>query len=111
MKAHYLKTWPVFFKAVESGRKTFEVRLDDREFEVDDLLVLQEWDPEVAARDSNPSSGYTGIELRRRVTYVLLAGEECPALKDGYCVMGLGPDILAHPSILTREPWVARGSG
>ena len=88
MKFHYIKTWPVFFEAVSSGRKTFEVRCDDRKYEEDDVLVLLEWDPEHAAKDPNPSAGYTGRDLRRRVTYVLLPSE-CSGLKDGFCVMGI----------------------
>jgi hypothetical protein len=99
MRFHYLKTWPVFFEDVRTGRKPFEIRLDDRKFDVDDVLILQEWDPDVAAKDEdNPSAGYTGRDLRKRVTYVLLPGKECPALKDGYCVMGLGPDVSARES-------------
>ena len=68
MRFHYLKTWPVFFRDVKEGRKLFEIRLDDRKYEVDDVLILLEWDPEVAAK-------------------------ECPALRDGYCVMGIGPYV------------------
>lgn len=93
MRFHYLKTWPPFFNDVKTGRKTFEIRLDDRKFDVDDVLILQEWDPDVAAKDDNPSAGYTGRDFRVLVTYLLVPGKECPALKDGYCVMGIGPDI------------------
>jgi hypothetical protein len=94
MRFHYLKTWPTFFKEVESGRKAFEIRRDDRKFDVGDVLILQEWDPDLAAKDDNPSAGYTGRDMRKLVTYLLLA-KECSGLKDGYCVLGLGPDISA----------------
>ena len=30
MATHNLKTWPPFFEAVLEGRKTFELRRDDR---------------------------------------------------------------------------------
>ena len=94
MRFHYLKTWPVFFRDVKEGRKLFEIRLDDRKYEVDDVLILLDWDPEVAAKDdSNPSAGYTGCDFRVVVTYLLLPGKECPALRDGYCVMGIGPYV------------------
>ena len=91
MKFHYIKTWPVFFDAVLSGRKTFEIRCDDRKYEEDDVLVLLEWDPERAAKDPNPSAGYTGRDLRRRVTYVLLPSDSS-GLKDGFCAIGIAPD-------------------
>ena len=43
---HALKTWPVYFKAVKEGSKTFEVRKDDRKFHVGDKVLLQEYDLE-----------------------------------------------------------------
>lgn len=45
MKKHNLKTWPEYFRAVRNREKTFEVRLNDRDFKVDDILVLKEFDP------------------------------------------------------------------
>ena len=42
---HNLKTWPEFFDAVRIGIKKFELRKDDRNFCVGDLLLLQEYDP------------------------------------------------------------------
>ena len=43
---HRLKIMPEFFRAVTDGRKTFELRKDDRGFSVGDHLVLAEWDGE-----------------------------------------------------------------
>jgi hypothetical protein len=42
---HELKTWPEYFRACRSGDKTFELRLNDRGFKVEDVLVLREFDP------------------------------------------------------------------
>ena len=39
---HYLKTETEFFQAVERGVKKFELRLNDREFKVYDILHLEE---------------------------------------------------------------------
>lgn len=43
---HELKTWPVYFEALWSGRKRFEVRKNDRGFKTGDRLVLKECDPD-----------------------------------------------------------------
>lgn len=60
---HELKTWPEYFQAVECGKKPFELRKNDRNYQADDLLILKEFDP--AAQD------YTGRWAICRVTYVL----------------------------------------
>lgn len=43
MKVHELKIWPSFFRAVSEGTKTYEIRKDDRGFEVGDVLLLLEF--------------------------------------------------------------------
>lgn len=83
---HELKTWPQFFEAISSGRKTFQVRRNDRGFNAGDTLWLREW--KHTLEPGLPESfRYTRNEMRVRVTYVL-AGE-CFGIKDGYCVMGI----------------------
>ena len=56
------KVWPEYFEAIQDGRKTFELRLNDFEINEGDILVLKEWDPE--------TKSYTGRELEKTVTYV-----------------------------------------
>jgi len=92
MTEHELKCWPVYFSAVLRGDKTFEVRKDDRGFKVGDTLWLREWHPE---------KGYTGAELRKRVTYALSGTSLGIAM--GYIVMGLDQaDLRAQLVIETR---------
>lgn len=45
MQTHRLKTWPVYFKEVKSGEKTFEFRKNDRDFKTGDTVILEEWCP------------------------------------------------------------------
>lgn len=56
------KIWPEYFEAVVSGRKNYELRLNDFEVNEGDILVLEEWDPE--------TKEYTGRSVEKKVTYV-----------------------------------------
>lgn len=81
---HDLKVWPEFFAALATGRKTFEVRKDDRGFREGDRLILREWHPTDAA--------YTGAHIEASIGYVLRGGQF--GIEDGYVVLALtGPDL------------------
>lgn len=43
------KIWPQYFDAVASGKKKYELRLDDFDVAEGDTLVLEEWDPQTKA--------------------------------------------------------------
>lgn len=45
MIIHELKIWPQYFCRVEDGSKTFEVRVNDRDFQAGDIVVLKPYDP------------------------------------------------------------------
>ncbi len=62
MKTHIVKSWSHLFVPIEDGRKTHDLRIDDRGYEVGDILVLQEYDV--------VSGAYTGRETRREITYI-----------------------------------------
>lgn len=78
MKVHTLKTTTGFFNAVDSGRKPFEVRRNDRDFKVGDLLVLREWDERAGV--------YLGREIGAVITYLL---HEFPGIEPGFAVLGI----------------------
>ncbi len=61
-KIHELKTWPRFFQASKIGLKNFEYRLNDRDFNVGDELVLKEWNP--------VAQEYTGDQLQFKIAQV-----------------------------------------
>jgi len=73
---HYLKSWPQCFQEVVDGKKSFEVREDDRGFAVGDIVVLCEYDPErCASIDVSEARaralGYTGREVRGMIVNIL----------------------------------------
>jgi hypothetical protein len=79
---HDLKTWPAYFAVIADGSKTFEIRRNDRNFQIGDTLRLREY--------SLASKEYTGQEVSRIVTYVLPA-ERFTGITSGFCVMGMKP--------------------
>ena len=86
MRTHELKVWPEYFAALLDGSKTFELRKNDRGFQVGDTLWLREWD------GGGPGQGYvyTGRESRRVVSYVLNLDEAPWDTKTrGYAILGL----------------------
>ncbi len=86
VRTHELKTWCDPFEAVWDGRKAFEVRKDDRGFQVGDTLSLREW---------NHGAGiYTGRSVEAVVTYKV-GGER--GLPDGMCVLGIRESGRSEP--------------
>jgi hypothetical protein len=81
IRKHVLKCWSSPFEAMRAGRKTFEYRLNDRDFQVGDRLLLQEYEPEARV--------LTGESLAMRVVYLLAGGAF--GVPEGYCVMGVEP--------------------
>lgn len=63
MTTHELKAWPEFFEPLRVGEKTCELRYDDRGYQVGDVLMLREWEPN--------TQSYTGRACRRRVAHVI----------------------------------------
>ena len=58
---HELKIYPKYFQETIEGNKPFEIRKNDRHFQVGDVLLLKEWD----------NIKYTGREIGAVVRYVL----------------------------------------
>jgi hypothetical protein len=83
---HTLKTWPEFIDPLESGEKPFEIRKDDRNYQVGDILNLHEFDP--------VKQQYGKRFVIRQVTYVMRSARF--GLKKGYCIMGLKPLFKAR---------------
>jgi len=63
MKTHDLKIHPEHFKAVCEGSKKAELRVNDRDYKVGDLLLLREYFPE--------TKEYSGHVTKQRVTHII----------------------------------------
>ena len=73
---HELKIRPDYFSAVASGHKKFELRRNDRNFKVDDRLLLREWD----------ETGYSGKKVLCRIDYIL---ENHDGLDSNYAILSI----------------------
>lgn len=87
---HELKIRPDFFKSVLSGVKPFEIRRNDRNFKVGDLVALNEF---------SDQSGYTGESALFEITYVMTNTEY---VKEGFAVLGIKRCYIERESFFTR---------
>lgn len=83
------KCWPEFFDAVLSGKKNFDVRIDDFQCAEGDVLLLEEWNPETGE--------YTGRKIEKRISYVLKTKEQefwkdADVAEKGFVVIGFKED-------------------
>jgi ParB family chromosome partitioning protein len=76
-KVHDVKLGATFFEYVKTGRKTFELRKNDRGYKEGDTIVLHEY----------KDGATTGRTITKKIVYVL---EDFTGLEDGYCILGLG---------------------
>ena len=63
-RKHYLKTWPEYFQQVKKRKKKFEIRLNDRDFQRGDILILQEFNPDTQSYTGSP-------DITAVITYML----------------------------------------
>jgi Domain of unknown function (DUF3850) len=83
LKTHILKTDPTAFADVLSGAKTFEIRLNDRGFEVGDTLQLLETEHDGADMRSGAPLIYTGREITKTVSHI----QTGYGLAEGWCCL------------------------
>jgi hypothetical protein len=75
-KTHDVKCVQPHFDDVCSGRKTADLRVDDRDYQVGDILRQREFD----------GSELTGRVIAHEITHKLTGG---PWLADGFCMLSL----------------------
>jgi ASC-1-like (ASCH) protein len=74
---HELKIIEPYFTDVLKGIKTFEVRKNDRNFKVGDIVKLRKYDADTLL--------YSGEEILVEIKYILDDTKYC---KDGYVIFG-----------------------
>ena len=86
MTIHKLKLAACYYADSASGIKTFEIRKNDRDFRVGDILELREW---VGEEGMGRYSGETHWKI---ITYIL---DDAEYLQDGYVCLGVS--TIAEP--------------
>lgn len=81
MKIHRVKCYSRWFAEVTAGSKQFEIRRNDRDYKVGDLLELNE------TRDAE----YTGRAALYKITSVLPDTDFPDGIKSGFAVIGIEP--------------------
>lgn len=80
---HDLKILPKYYRDIEKGLKTFEVRFNDRNFQVGDILELKEWF----------GGEYSGRYILADITYILDNTDYC---KEGFVILGIKPFLVSN---------------
>ena len=89
MRRHELKTDPEVFQAVLDGRKTYEIRKNDRGFSVGDELLLRETRHTGAEIAAGCQLEYTGRELIVWVSHMLTG--PIYGLAAGWSILSIQP--------------------
>lgn len=73
---HELKIHPEHYKNILLGFKKVEIRFNDRNYQENDLLILNEFDPK--------TEKYTGCQLKRKVDFII---KDVAGIEPDYVVM------------------------
>lgn len=76
IKVHTVKIAKMYYEDVKSGKKSFELRKNDRGYKQGDILRMLEY----------AEGEWTGREMVAEVTYLL---KDYAGLEEGYCIMAL----------------------
>ncbi len=84
---HELKTDPDVFAQLVTNKKTFEIRYNDRDFKVGDILKLRETVHSAAEMKEGAQLLYTGYWLRYEVTHAIYGPKL--GIDEGWVVMSI----------------------
>ena len=84
-KVHRVKSWPQYFKPIMAGLRTHELRRNDRDYDVGDFMILEEFDP--------ITKQYTGDVLEVEITAMTSMNQPCAvsseALDPEFCILSI----------------------
>lgn len=86
MKTHYLKINADEFQSIFDGLQTSDLRQNDRDFQVGDIVVLQETVYSALDMIHGSPLEYTGREQTVTVTHII-DGNDWHALPNDWCVL------------------------
>ena len=92
MNIHELKILPQYFNEVREKKKTFELRKDDRDYKVGDILILKEWNPdEIYGTVDEEETHYSGKKVVRQITSILRDIDPAIGISslDGYAILSI----------------------
>ncbi len=83
---HKVKSWVHLYQAFIRGEKTHDMRVMDRNYQVGDFLILQEYDKQCER--------YTGRESKALITYItsdehVACAFSPTALMTGYAILSI----------------------
>ena len=79
---HELKIHPKYYRAVLLGLKKVEIRLNDRNYQEGDLLILNEFDPK--------TEKYTRFQVKRKVDLII---RDVAGLDPDYVIMQISKPL------------------
>lgn len=79
---HELKIHPEHYKNVLLGLKKVEIRFNDRNYQENDILLLNEYDPE--------KQKYTGCQVIRKIDIII---KNVPGIQYQYIVMQISKPL------------------
>lgn len=89
-RIHDLKTWPSHWRSVRDGTKTFEVRKNDRDFALGDVLRLRLWDPcsgSYVNERNFPCGEDQSPFVMAQIVFILSGGRD--GIPESHCVLGI----------------------
>ena len=100
MAEHILKTDPEVFHAVWHGLKTFEIRFNDRNFQVGDSLYLRETTNTGEQMNAGAPLEFTGRTTTKIVSHVLTGY----GLMDGWCCLSFAAEPTDEQMLRAYSP-------
>lgn len=99
-KTHQIKTWMPYYQDIVDGKKPFEFRLNDRDYQVGDEIQHIEWNSEEGKE--------TGRQVWATITYIIrggvfgIPGEYCVFTQHTTCQTDFTRDFAGLQKVVTE---------